>query len=168
MRIAIYPGTFDPITYGHIDILERACPLFDHMIIAIARNPAKEPMFSVAERKEMIIDATKDFSNIDVDAFDGLVVEYACLRHATVILRGLRAVSDFEYELQMALMNRSLNENIVTVFLMPHEKYIYLNSSVVKEVASFGGDVSHLVPPLVVQRLQEKLAKNQGTTLKKL
>jgi len=136
------------------------------MIIAIARNPAKIPMFSVAERREMILHATPGFTNIEVDAFEGLVVNYARLRHASVILRGLRAVSDFEYELQMALMNRNLDENITTVFLMPHEKYIYLNSSVVKEVASFHGDVAHLVPPCVVQRLQEKFANNQDLKLK--
>jgi len=159
MKTAIYPGTFDPITFGHIDILERTCALFDQVIVAIAQNPEKEPMFSVAERKKMIAKATENIHNIEVDSFEGLVVDYSLLKKATAIIRGLRAISDFEYELQMALMNRKLKEQVVTVFLMPHEQYIYLNSSIVKEVASFGGDVSNLVPDIVLQMLKDKIQK---------
>ncbi len=155
-RIAIYPGTFDPITNGHIDVVDRANKMFDNVIISIAQNPLKNELFSVEERKEMIIVATQSMENIEVDAFEGLLVEYASMRNAVAIIRGLRAISDFEYELQMAMMNRNLRENIATVFLMPHEKYIYLNSSIIKEVASYGEDISHLVPDIVVQKLKEK------------
>ena len=162
MKTAIYPGTFDPITYGHIDIIERACTLFDHVIVAIAQNPAKKPMFSVTERIQMIGKATDKISNVEVDAFEGLVVDYVLLKKATAMIRGLRAISDFEYELQMALMNRKLKDQIVTVFLMPHEKYIYLNSSIIKEVAAFVGDVTHLVPQHVCQSLKDKIAAQKG------
>ena len=155
-RIAIYPGTFDPITNGHIDVVDRANKMFDSVITSIAQNPVKNELFSVEERKEMISVATQSMENIEVDAFEGLLVEYASMRNAVAIIRGLRAISDFEYELQMAMMNRNLRENIATVFLMPHEKYIYLNSSIIKEVASFGEDISHLVPDIVVQKLKEK------------
>ncbi len=165
---AIYPGTFDPITYGHIDIIERAISLFDRVIVAIAQNPLKKPLFSVEERKEMILDATRHLKNVEVDAFQGLLVEYARLRQAQAVIRGLRAVSDFEYELQMALMNRKLNEEVVTVFLMPHEQYVYLNSTIVREVASFGGDVSHLVPELVNRKLKEKFSQNPNLGLQRL
>jgi pantetheine-phosphate adenylyltransferase len=154
-KIAVYPGTFDPITFGHIDIVDRACYLFDNVIVAIAENPSKQPLFSVEERKDMIRESTRSIENVEVDAFEGLLVEYATLRNAVAIIRGLRAVTDFEYELQMALMNRNLRDKIATVFLMPHEEYIYLNSSIVKEVASFGEDVSHLVPEIVVRKLKE-------------
>ena len=158
MKTAIYPGTFDPITYGHIDIIERASTLFDSVIVAIAKNPAKHPLFSVAVRKKMIQNATADLPNVQIDGFDGLIVDYAGSKKASVIIRGLRAISDFEYELQMALMNRRLKDRVVTVFLMPHEQYVYLNSSIVREVASLGGDVSHLVPPTVVKLLDEKFS----------
>jgi pantetheine-phosphate adenylyltransferase len=156
MKIAIYPGTFDPITFGHIDIIERATVLFDKVIVAIAPNLAKKPMFSVSERKEMIAAVTSKHKNIEIDSFEGLVVDYVLFKNATAIIRGLRAISDFEYELQMALMNRKLKEQVITVFLMPHEKYVYLNSSIVKEVASFNGDISHLVPPIVQKALKDK------------
>ena len=155
-RIAIYPGTFDPITNGHIDVVDRANKMFDSVIIAIAQNPGKKELFSVEERKEMICVATQAMENIEVDAFEGLLVEYASMRNAVAIIRGLRAISDFEYELQMAMMNRNLRENIATVFLMPHEKYIYLNSSIINDVASYGEDISHLVPDIVVRKLKEK------------
>ena len=168
MTTAIYPGTFDPITFGHIDIIERAISLFDRVIVAIAQNPAKQPLFTIEERKEMILDATRHLQNVEVDAFQGLLVEYARLRKARAVIRGLRAVSDFEYELQMALMNRKLNEEVVTVFLMPHEQYVYLNSTIVREVASFGGDVSHLVPELVNRKLKEKFSKNPNLGLQRL
>jgi len=168
MTTAIYPGTFDPITFGHIDIIERAISLFDKVIVAIAQNPAKKPLFTIEERKEMILDATKHLQNVEVDAFQGLLVDYARLRQANAVIRGLRAVSDFEYELQMALMNRKLNEEVVTVFLMPHEQYVYLNSTIVREVASFGGDVSHLVPELVNRKLKEKFSQNPNLGLQRL
>lgn len=158
MKTAIYPGTFDPITYGHIDIIERATNLFDSVIVAIAKNPAKQPLFTVAVRKKMIKNAIADLPNVQVDCFDGLIVDYAELKKAGVIIRGLRAISDFEYELQMALMNRRLKDRIVTVFLMPHEQYVYLNSSIVREVASLGGDVSHLVSPSVMKMLEKKFS----------
>jgi len=157
MKIAIYPGTFDPITNGHIDVIERASRVFDKVVVTIARNSAKTPFFSVEERKEMIKEVVKNLVNVEVDAFEGLLVEYALQKHATAVIRGLRAVSDFEYELQMALMNRKLADEIITVFLMPHEKYVYLDSSVVKEVAGFGGDVNNFVPPFVATKLTEKL-----------
>lgn len=167
-RIAVYPGTFDPITLGHIDVLERACNLFDHVIVAIAVNSTKSPLFTVAERKEMIESATTDLRSIEVDAFEGLLAEYASLRNAVAILRGLRAVTDFEYELQMALMNRNLREKVATVFLMPHEKYVYLSSSIVREVASFGEDVSHLVPGIVAKKLKQKFASGSDQTVRRV
>ncbi len=156
MRTVIYPGTFDPITNGHVDVIERAAGLFDRVIVAIAQNMQKTPLFSVEERKEMIINAITHLSNVEVDSFAGLLVDYARRRGAQAIIRGLRAVSDFEYELQMALMNRRLARDVVTVFLMPNEKYTYLNSSIVKEVASCGGDVSPFVPAFVETKLKEK------------
>ena len=168
MTTAIYPGTFDPITFGHIDIIERACSLFARVIVSIAQNPMKAPLFTIEERKEMISLATEHLPNVEVDAFEGLLVEYAKMRKAQAIIRGLRAVSDFEYELQMALMNRKLNEQVVTVFLMPHEQYVYLNSSIVREVASFGGDVSHLVPEHVHRKLKEKFARKGNKSVRRL
>lgn len=162
-KIAIYPGTFDPITNGHIDIVDRARKMFDEVIISIAQNPKKKPLFSVEERKGMIRESIVSLENIEVDAFEGLLVQYASMRNAVAIIRGLRAISDFEYEFQMAMMNRKLRENIATVFLMPHENYIYLNSSIVKEVAYFGEDVSHLVPEIVVKRLKEKFSNNSNS-----
>ncbi|MCH8124520.1 pantetheine-phosphate adenylyltransferase [candidate division KSB1 bacterium] len=165
-KIAIYPGTFDPITNGHIDIVDRARKMFDEVIISIAQNPKKTPLFSVEERKGMIRESIVSLENIEVDAFEGLLVQYASMRNAVAIIRGLRAISDFEYEFQMAMMNRKLRENIATVFLMPHENYIYLNSSIVKEVAYFGEDVSHLVPEIVVKRLKEKFSNNSNSVRK--
>lgn len=156
-RTAIYPGSFDPITNGHIDIIKRAVTLFDRVIVAVARNIAKTPLFSEQERMQMIVDAFKDEPGVAVDSFSGLLVEYARSVQARAIIRGLRAVSDFEFELQMALVNRKLDEQLVTVFLMPHEKYTYLNSSIVKELARFGGDVSHFVPAFVHNQLLAKL-----------
>jgi pantetheine-phosphate adenylyltransferase len=158
-RIAIYPGTFDPFTSGHLDITERAAKVFDKVIITIARNTKKSPLFSVEERIMFIKDATKHIQNVSPDSFEGLLVSYAQDKEAIAIIRGLRAVSDFEFEFQMALMNRRLNNDITTVFLMPHEKYTYLNSSVVKEVAEFGGNIEKLVSPLVANKLREKFGK---------
>ena len=156
MKTAVYPGTFDPITLGHIDIIERAVQVYDKVIVAVADNSEKKPLFNTAERLKLI---TKSISRIDkteVDSFYGLLVEYADQQNAKSIIRGLRVLSDFEYEFKMALMNRSLNHEIVTVFLMPHEKYTHLSSSLIREVAGLGGDVSGLVTPTVLTALQEK------------
>jgi len=158
MKIAIYPGSFDPVTNGHLDILERAMKLFDKVIITIARNSAKNPLFSEKERLAMIKEAVKDLEGVEVDSFEGLLVEYARKKKATAVVRGLRAISDFEYELQMALMNRRLNEQLVTVFLMPNEKYTYLNSSIVREIARHQGEVKDFVPQHVYRKLMEKMA----------
>ena len=161
MKRAIYPGTFDPITYGHLDILNRAITLFDEIIITVAINPAKSPLFSLAEREELIEQVLQDHEEkkrVRIEGFDGLLVNFARQKKATAIIRGLRAVSDFEYEMQMALMNRRLADEISTVFMMPHEKYTYLNSTIVKEVARLGGDVSNFVPPTVQQALLKKIS----------
>ncbi len=160
MKRAIYPGTFDPITFGHLDVLNRALKLFDEIIITVAINPAKSPLFSLEERKtliEQVLNDHQDRERIRIEGFDGLLVNFAREKKATAIIRGLRAVSDFEYELQMALMNRRLADEISTVFMMPHEKYTYLNSTIVKEVARLGGDVSNFVPPVVGKALLAKL-----------
>lgn len=159
IRKAIYPGTFDPITYGHIDVLERACLLFDHVIIAVATNSAKKTAFSVDERIEMIKACTKDCKNISVSSFKGLLVDYAVSQKADAVVRGLRAISDFEYEFQMALTNRKIAENVTTVFLMPNEKYTYLNSTLVREIAANGGDVSSFVPKPVLKKLLQKFER---------
>jgi pantetheine-phosphate adenylyltransferase len=157
MKTAVYPGTFDPITYGHIDIIERARDIFDKVIVMVAQNPEKQPLFTDTERVTMIKKVVSKYRNVEVDSYDGLLVEFAKRKKATAIVRGLRAVSDFEYEFQMALMNRKLEANITTVFLMPHEKYTYLNSSLVREISRLGGDVSEFVPPIVRQLLSKKL-----------
>ena len=156
MKIAIYPGTFDPITNGHLDILERALKLFDKVIITVAKNPSKQPLFDQEERRSLIRSAVKRYKNVEVDMFDGLLVEYARKKKATSLVRGLRAISDFEYELQMALMNRKLDSTLETVFLMPNEKYTYLNSSIIREIARLGGDVRDFVPETVLKALTEK------------
>jgi pantetheine-phosphate adenylyltransferase len=156
-KIAIYPGSFDPITYGHIDIIKRASTLFDEVIVAVARNIAKTPLFSEEERADMIKQAIRDLPTVRVDSFQGLLIDYARHVGAQAIIRGLRAVTDFEYELQMALVNRKLDESVITVFLMPHEKYSYLNSSIVKELARFNGEVSSFVPPHVEEKLMYKM-----------
>lgn len=156
-KIAIYPGTFDPVTNGHIDIIVRAAALFDKVIIAVANNLQKKPMFTVEERMDMIQHVVQDVKNIEIDKIDGLVVDFAQQRQAHAIIRGLRAMSDFEYELQMALVNRKLNDDLTTVFLMPHERYTYLNSSIVKELTTFGGRIDCFVPQYVKEKLKEKL-----------
>ncbi|NET00763.1 MAG: pantetheine-phosphate adenylyltransferase [Sphaerospermopsis sp. SIO1G2] len=145
--IAIYPGSFDPITLGHLDIIKRGSRLFEKVIVAVLRNPNKKPLFSVQQRLEQIRQATKNLPNVDIDSFDGLTVNYAQMQNAQVLLRGLRAVSDFEVELQMAHTNKTLSTQIETVFLATSNEYSFLSSSVVKEIAKFGGSVDHLVPP---------------------
>ncbi|MCK5571749.1 MAG: pantetheine-phosphate adenylyltransferase [Bacteroidetes bacterium] len=156
-RIAVYPGTFDPITYGHIDVVKRAAELFSHVIVLVAHNTSKTPLFSDDERSAMIKQVFRNHRRIRVDGFDGLLVDYARKHNASVIIRGLRAVSDFEFEFQMALTNRKLSRALDTVFLVPDEKYTYLNSSIVREVARLGGDVSEFVPPTVRRRLLAKV-----------
>ena len=153
----IYPGTFDPITSGHLDLIERGSRLVDKLIVAVLANESKHPLFSMAERTEMLREATSHIPNVEVDNFDGLLVHYAAARGATLLMRGIRAVSDYEYELQMALMNRRLNPNIETVFLMAGESYSFLSSRLVKEVIRLGGDVSAMVPPNVEERLRARL-----------
>lgn len=163
MRRAIYPGSFDPVTNGHLDIIERGCKLFDEIVISILVNPEKQPFFTVAERQEMLTEVLRQidhrYCKLRVDSFSGLLVEYAVAQQANVIVRGIRAISDYEYELQMALMNRRLEPDIETVFMMPAESYSYVSSRLVKEVFQLGGAVEGLVPPLVEQRMKEKIAR---------
>src|ERR1700692_172854 len=155
--IAIYPGSFDPTTNGHLDLIERGAKIFEELVVAILRNSEKSPMFSVAERLQMLRELTADLKNVRIDTFDGLMVEYAKSLEATCILRGIRAISDYEYELQMALMNRKLEPTLETVFMMPADKYSYVSSRLVREVAQAGGPVKGLVPEVVEQKLREKL-----------
>jgi len=161
MRTAIYPGSFDPLTNGHLDVLQRATKLFDHVIVAIARNESKNPLFSLDERLAMMKSAIVPMKNVRADIFEGLLVEYATQQKAQAIIRGLRAISDFEFEFQMALMNRKLAENIETIFMTPRETYTFLSSRIVKEIARLGGDVSPFVPPHVAAALKKKLKAAQ-------
>lgn len=154
---AIYPGSFDPPTNGHLDLIQRGSQIFDELVVAILRNSEKVPMFSVAERREMLLQLTADLRNVRIDTFDGLMVEYAKSMDASCVLRGIRAVSDYEYELQMALMNRKIEPTLETVFMMPADKYSYVSSRLVREVAQAGGPVKGLVPEVVEQKLREKL-----------
>jgi pantetheine-phosphate adenylyltransferase len=154
---AIYPGSFDPPTNGHLDLIERGSLIFDELVVAILRNAEKTPLFSVGERRQMLEELTSDFKNVRVDTFDGLTVDYAVRVKASAVLRGIRALSDYEYELQMALMNRKLRPDLETVFMMPAEQYSYLSSRLVREVARLGGSINGLVPEIVEQRLKEKL-----------
>ncbi|MEE2636737.1 MAG: pantetheine-phosphate adenylyltransferase [Acidobacteriota bacterium] len=155
-RLAVYPGTFDPLTNGHVDIIQRGAVLFDRIVVAILINPAKSPLFSVAERVEMLQEVFQSQPGVEVDTFEGLLVQYAERRRANVIVRGLRAISDFESEMQMALMNRRLSSTIETVLMMPTESYTYLSSRLVKEVFALGGSIHGLVPETVERRLSEK------------
>jgi len=155
--LAVYPGSFDPLTNGHVDIILRGARLFDRIVVAILVNAEKNPLFTMAERVEIARDVFKSQTSVEVDTFDGLLVDYVQKRQAQVIVRGLRAVSDFEFEFQMALMNRRLNSTIETVFMMPAEQYTYISSRLIKEVFSLGGRVSGLVPDLVEQRLRQKV-----------
>ena len=154
---AIYPGSFDPPTNGHLDLIGRGSHIFDQLVVAILRNPEKSPLFTVNERRHMLEELTSEFKNVRVDTFDGLTVDYAARVRASAVLRGIRALSDYEYELQMALMNRKLRPDLETVFMMPAEQYSYLSSRLVREVARLGGKISGLVPEMVETRLKEKL-----------
>lgn len=153
---AIYPGTFDPVTNGHIDIIERAAQLFDKVIVTIALNTNKKTLFTREERKNMLLKATMKLKNVEVDVFDGLVVKYAKKKKATVLIRGLRAISDFEYEFQMSLTNSKMEPSVTTIFLMPNEKYTYLNSSLIREIVRLKGDVKCFVPEYVYKSLKQK------------
>ncbi|HUJ41885.1 MAG TPA: pantetheine-phosphate adenylyltransferase [Candidatus Acidoferrales bacterium] len=155
--VAIYPGSFDPVTNGHLDLIARGARIFERLVVAVLQNLDKSPLFSAPERAEMLRQVTREWPNVEVDLFDGLLVDYVRRRNAQVILRGIRAISDYEYEFQMALMNRRLEPNVETVFMMPAEKYSYLSSRIVREVAQLGGSIEGLVPPLVVERLKSKV-----------
>ncbi|HAM71507.1 MAG TPA: pantetheine-phosphate adenylyltransferase [Verrucomicrobiales bacterium] len=159
MRTVIYPGTFDPLTNGHLDIIRRAARLFDQVVVAIAVNEGKKPLFSCRERKALAEKSVASVPNVVVDSFDGLLVDYVDQKAGQAIIRGLRALSDFEFEFQLALMNRKLNERVETIFMMPKETYTFLSSRIVKEIARLGGDVSNFVPPHVVEALQKKFRR---------
>lgn len=158
-RIAVYPGSFDPLTFGHIDLIKRALRIFDEVIVAVAESTAKACLFSVKERVQMVKEAVGGLSGIKVDSFEGLVVDYVNKQRANVVIRGLRMISDFEYEFQMALTNRKLDERIETIFMMPSESYSYLSSRLIKEAASLGADVGAFVPNFVARRLKARLKK---------
>ncbi len=154
--VAVYPGSFDPITMGHLDLIERCAPLVEELIVAVLRNAEKDPLFSAGERVDMLQDVVRVFPNVVVDSFDGLLIDYARSKRARVLLRGIRAISDYEYELQMALMNRRLAPEIETMFMMAGEAYSFISSKLVKEVIGLGGDIRGLVPPSVEERLKER------------
>jgi len=160
-RIAIYPGSFDPVTNGHVDIAQRGLRLFDKIIVAILENPAKNFLFTVEERMEMLESSFEEYPDIEVEIFDGLLVDYAAKKDSIAILRGMRAVSDFEYEFQLALMNRKLNREVQTVFLMTSLRWIFTSSSIIKEAAQFGGDIKGMVPPIVNEKLKEKFKRSK-------
>jgi pantetheine-phosphate adenylyltransferase len=157
--VAIYPGSFDPVTNGHLDLIERGQKMFDRLIVGVLKNVEKQPLFSVPERIEMLREVTRQWPSVAVNVFEGLLVDYARKQHAGVILRGIRAVSDYEYELQMALMNRKLEPRLETVFMLPGETYSYLSAKLVREIAQLGGPLQGLVPPTVEKRLRAKLSQ---------
>ena len=157
MRRVIYPGSFDPLTNGHLDVIQRATKLFDRVVVAVAKSESKNPLFTLEERVELVAEAVKHLPNVEADSFDGLLVEYVERRAAQAVIRGLRAVSDFEFEFQLALMNRKLNERVETIFMMPKDTYTFLSSRIVKEIARLGGDVSAFVPAHVRRALADKL-----------
>ncbi|HEV7921375.1 MAG TPA: pantetheine-phosphate adenylyltransferase [Thermoanaerobaculia bacterium] len=157
MRIAVYPGSFDPLTNGHLDIIRRATRLFDRVLISVLENEGKSPLFSVSERVELIVRSTSDIAAVEVHSFSGLLVDFMQRMHATAVIRGIRAVSDYEYELQMALMNRELNPGVETIFMLPAVEYTYVSSRLVKEVFRLGGDIARLVPPEVLESLKARL-----------
>ncbi len=161
VKKVIYPGTFDPVTLGHLDLIKRAVDIFDVLIVAVASNPHKNPLFSLNERIDMLKEVTKDINNIEIDYFEGLLIDYARKKKCNIVLRGIRAISDFEYEFQMALSNRKLAHDIETIFMMPSENYSYLSSKIIKEIASLGADLSGFVPSVVEKKLKEKLLKNK-------
>ena len=164
MQIAVYPGSFDPITYGHLDVIQRAARLFDRVIVAVAENEAKHPLFTLEERYQLGIAATAGLENVEVDSFRSLLIDYVVKRKGQVILRGLRAVSDFEFEFQLALTNRRINEQIETIFMMPRDTYTFLSSRIVKEICRLGGDVSPFVPPPVRSAMQARYAELAEST----
>ena len=159
---AIYPGTFDPPTNGHVDLIQRGSKLFDHLTVAVLNNPGKDPLFTVEERVEMLKEATAAIGNVSVATFDGLMVEFARQQGASAVLRGIRAISDYEHEFQMALMNRRLAPEVETVFLQPAGRYSFVSSRMVKDVFSFGGDITGLVPPNVLKRLRARIKNGNG------
>jgi len=159
MKTAVYPGSFDPVTNGHIDVIKRALKIFDKIIVVVGDNPGKEPAFTTEERMEMLKESTKDLKNVEVDSFSGLLLDYVKNKGSNIIIRGLRAVSDFDFEFQRALMNRVVDNEIETVFIMTKEHYVYLNSSIIKEITMFGGKVNGLVPKIVEEKLKAKFSK---------
>ncbi|PKM82592.1 MAG: pantetheine-phosphate adenylyltransferase [Firmicutes bacterium HGW-Firmicutes-14] len=161
MKLAVYPGSFDPVTNGHVDIIERAAQLFDHVIVAVSKNSGKKPLFTLEERVKILNNVLVQYKNVSVDSFEGLTVKYASIKNAQAIIRGLRAISDFENEFQMALTNKKLEPNVETVFMMSRAKWSFLSSSVVKEVASLGGCIEEFVPGLVEKRLKEKFSNQK-------
>ncbi|HEX3799750.1 MAG TPA: pantetheine-phosphate adenylyltransferase [Verrucomicrobiae bacterium] len=161
MRTVIYPGSFDPLTNGHLDVIQRAAKLFDRVIVAVAKNDSKHPLFTMAERRDLVASCVKHLPNVEADTFEGLLVNFADKHSAEAIIRGLRAVSDFEFEFQLALMNRKLNERVETIFMMPKDTYTFLSSRLVKEIARLGGDVGTFVPPLVKAALTARLSGSE-------
>jgi pantetheine-phosphate adenylyltransferase len=161
MRTAVYPGSFDPITNGHLDVIQRAARLFDRVIVAVAINESKTPMFSMTRRQELTARAVEHLPNVEVDTFTGLLVDYVASKKGEAVIRGLRAVSDFEFEFQLALMNRKLNENVETIFMMPKETYTFISSRMIKEIARLGGDITSFVPPHVAQALRRKVGNGR-------